>query len=387
MADASILTAYVAFLAAVLWWSYRTYRDATLSLLDECPWSLEKEPREIDFRAREAYEALAARSATKEELFFALIQRAVSAIKSYNGIQKEMRDFERIKHLLTDSVRNRELSNLHLIVRELETIENEGNRLSPGWSVDVFRQAQQIVQRQDHEQELAKAARQRAIERRAPPPSHPSAQHQRPTWSPRNVAPVPPRDVIVPKSRAPAVQPLDRATRGAIIERQKRMFLEAMHRQQREYQANPSLPPPTRPPMPFPRDPLTGEEYYPVYKTVETPEGPRHSNVIEFMPASHFLSMHAQAAAAAAAYAEMSEYHSAHEASVAQGQAQGQGQAGGGVEQDGSSDDVYEEEEEEDLEDRDSLELVDNDGKNEHDAELEPAQGVAATLLAAQGAA
>jgi hypothetical protein len=129
------LAAYAAGLLCVFIWAYRKVSQTYRALQDECPWSLEKKTRELDFRARDAYYALAAKQGDKTELFHLLVQRAISAVKQYSGIKDEMLHFEQIKHLLTPSIVNRELCNLHLIVDELQNINLDGDKLTPGWGM------------------------------------------------------------------------------------------------------------------------------------------------------------------------------------------------------------------------------------------------------------
>lgn len=89
------------------------------------------------------------------------------------------------------------------------------------------------------------------------------------------------------------------AKRANIIEQQQRAFLEAMQRQQEEMAANSQLGSTTPPaaPMPFPRDPLTGEEYIPIRNMVNTPHGPQPIGDIKFLPASQLASIQQAAAA------------------------------------------------------------------------------------------
>jgi hypothetical protein len=129
------LAAYAFGLFCVFFWAYRKVSQTYRALQDECPWSNEKKIREVDFRARDAYYALAATSTDNVELFRLLVQRALSACKQYSNIQEEMLHFEQIKHLLTPSICNREILNLSLIVNELQAIQIDGDKLSPGWGM------------------------------------------------------------------------------------------------------------------------------------------------------------------------------------------------------------------------------------------------------------
>jgi hypothetical protein len=144
------LAAYAAGLLCVFIWAYRKVSQTYRALQDECPWSLEKKTRELDFRARDAYHALAAQQGDKTELFHLLVQRAISAVKQYSGIKDEMLHFEQIKHLLTPSIVNRELYNLHLIVDELQNINLDGDKLTPGWGMwAILIMARNTVHRSD----------------------------------------------------------------------------------------------------------------------------------------------------------------------------------------------------------------------------------------------
>lgn len=300
-----LIATYIGVLAGILGWAYRKFRLATISLQDECPWSLEKKTRQIDFRARDQYMATAARTSNKEELFRALVPRTVAAVRSYTAIQGEMKDFERIKHLLTDSIRERELSNLHLVVKELETIEHEGNRLNAGWAVEVYRQATQIIDQQAQANETYKQQRQHHLQylRQSQMVFEQQQKHQQQaqgldTQSPNKHVVMAGEEVVQGRGVAPGGGHMTPAKRANIIEQQQRAFLEAMGRQQEELAANSqlgSVPPAA--PMPFPRDPLTGEEYIPIRNMVNTPHGPQPIGDIKFLPASQFASIQQAAAA------------------------------------------------------------------------------------------
>lgn len=63
-------------------------------------------------------------------------------------MQEEAKDFGRVEHLLSPTVKDQQVKIFKEVTGEMEEIEAEANRLQPGWGEQVFMEASELVKRQ-----------------------------------------------------------------------------------------------------------------------------------------------------------------------------------------------------------------------------------------------
>lgn len=77
--------------------------------------------------------------------------------------QDEQKDFSKVEHLLSISVKDQTIRKFMEVTSEMEAIEAEANRLKPGWGETIFQEASDAI-RAKRQQEQEQVNRKRLEE-------------------------------------------------------------------------------------------------------------------------------------------------------------------------------------------------------------------------------
>jgi hypothetical protein len=171
-------------------WAYGRVQ-AIMAAVDETPWSMDKTKEELDWSLRNEYIQKAAEpNATLSKLKPKLLERCMHAIQLYVVCQvrtsvrsirllfclfehsclqrvahstvislpwyaqDEQKDFSKVEHLLSTSVKDQTIRKFMEVTGEMEAIEAEANRLKPGWGETIFQEASEGIRaKRQQEQE------------------------------------------------------------------------------------------------------------------------------------------------------------------------------------------------------------------------------------------